>query len=89
MNRKPLTRIQKSKIKIQQAVIALFDSTGWKEDNYGNYKKIQNNVEYRYCFEDNVLRYESKITGFWVRVKSAYWKDIEIINGEITGWKKR
>ena len=85
--RKPLTAKRKAQLKTREAVAALLTAQGWKKDNYGNFKKEQAGDQYRYKFEDNVLRYETKIGDYWSRVKSGYWKDLEIVDEKIVGWK--
>lgn len=85
--RKPLTAKRKAQLKTREAISALLIAQGWQKDNYGNFKKEIGGNPYRYKFEDNVLRYETKIGDYWSRVKSGYWKDLIIVGDKITGWK--
>ena len=59
----------------------LISSKGFKVDRYGNYKKIINGVEYRYKFNPTSYRYEKKVIGSWMRVRSMYYKDYRKISG--------
>jgi hypothetical protein len=80
---------QKARKQIREAIASLLVKEGWKLDKYNNYKKTVNEKQYRYAFEDNVLRYELKVVDRWIRILSGFWKDLTITEGgKIVGWKR-
>ena len=72
-------------------------SFSWEEDRFGNLLKEINERNYRFKFNVNSLRYEvlyereenlfgsTKTVREWVRVRSGYYKDIQIKDGKLTG----
>lgn len=74
--------------KIKKALTA----EGWNEDRYGNLKKTNEKGTYRIKFNENALRYEVQVTyeatkytsqsKSWVRLRSGFYKDIEIVYTE-------
>ena len=81
---------KRQKEKLIHDIKELLTSTGWMEDNFGNFKKQDNDGLYRFKFQSTSLRLESQVihsdnTKSWVRLKSAYIKDLSIENNEIVG----
>lgn len=67
-------------------------ANGWKEDNYGNLKIQRGGELYRMKFNSTSIRKESQVTHsdgskVWIRLRTAYYKDIKIENGKIFGFK--
>lgn len=72
-------------------------SFGWEEDRFGNLLKEINERNYRFKFNATSVRYEvlyereenlfgsTKTVREWVRVRSGYYKDIQIKDGKLTG----
>ena len=75
-------------------------SFGWEEDRFGNLLKEINERNYRFKFNATSVRYEVlyernenvwgelgavKTVREWVRVRSGYYKDIQIKDGKLTG----
>ena len=59
----------------------LIIGNGFKVDRYGNYKKIIEGDEYRYKFNPTSYRFEKKVMGGWMRIRSMYYKDYRKISG--------
>ena len=72
-------------------------SSGWEEDRFGNFLKKNNEGSHRFKFNATSVRYEvlyerqeslfgtTKTVREWVRVRSGYYKDIQIKDGKLTG----
>ena len=85
-----LSKAKKIRAHIISEMKRIFPKYGWEEDRYGNLKKTNEKGQlYRIKFNDNALRYEVQIvyeatdymsqSKSWSRIKSGYYKDIEII----------
>jgi hypothetical protein len=63
---------------------------GWTKDRYGNMKKEERGRQYRLKFQATSLRHEVRTeSGDWVRIGSAYLKDISINSeGRLVGLKR-
>lgn len=82
-----LTSKQKARVKIQEEVAQFLLNKGYRKDKWHNYKKQGSTNVYRYKFAANVLRYETKIKDRWMLIRSGFWKNLQIENGKIKGWK--
>jgi len=82
-----MTARQKENLK--QIVFCILEENGYKKDAYGNYKKKYEKGEFRYKNTKIALRYEARLnTGQWMRLRSAYWKDISVTeDNKIAGLK--
>ena len=79
----------------KEELIKWLISKGYKEDNYGHYQKIGfagNKI--RYKIQATSTRYERQVTFSdgkheWVRILSAYYKDLSINEkGLLSGLKR-
>jgi hypothetical protein len=58
---------------------------GWKVDRWGNYKKISDTgKEYRVKIQKTSMRLETRVSGGWFNIVSDYFKNIQIVDGNIT-----
>lgn len=64
--------------KIKNAVKEFFMSYGFTQDRYGNLKSQSGN--YRVKFNPNKYRFERKCIDRWIRQKSEFYKDIEVLS---------
>ena len=70
------------KITKKQEVIDLLRTVpGIKEDNWGNFKTEEGNI--RYKINKSAIRYEKKSAGTWMRIWSAYYKHITVVEGKL------
>lgn len=61
---------------------------GWKLDRYGHFQKVEHEGlrQYRLKLSRIAVRYEVKSHAGWVRVRSAYFKDLSITpEGKLLG----
>lgn len=65
-------------------------NNGFTLDRYGNFVKKNESGIFRFKLNPNKVRYEEKKFGRWVRIKSAFYKDITLSeDGKmIHGFKK-
>jgi len=64
--------------KIKNAVKEFFMSYGFTQDRYGNLKSQSGN--YRVKLNPNKYRFERKCIDRWIRLKSEFYKDIEVLS---------
>lgn len=51
---------------------------GWVLDRFGHYRR----AEYRYKVNTHSARYEKKTSVGWVRIRSAYLKNLKLVDGD-------
>lgn len=62
---------------------------GWREDRWGHLQKSSNGKTYRLKVSRVAVRYELKTDFGWVRLASAYLRDIHISpEGKLSGLKQ-
>lgn len=80
--------------------IAWAKERGWVQDRHGHLHKEIDGREYRYKIQAHSVRREAKVrheateyspaSSSWVRMKSAYFKDLSLDeNGKLKGMKRR
>lgn len=84
-------------IMTKQELINWLESKGYHKDNYGHYQKTFEATKFRMKLQDISARYEKQITltGYngkpkheWIRIRSAYYKDLSINDkGQLSGMK--
>lgn len=78
----------------REEFVAWAKARGWKEDRYGHLHRMAGNAEeahYRYKISRIAVRREVKTSGGWVRLKSAYFKDLSVDpgTGKLVGMSRR
>ena len=69
-----------NRILIRQQIIDWAIARDWKLDKWGHLQKTINNKQYRFKLSKIALRYEVKVSGSWLRLRSGYYKDLNIGN---------
>jgi len=77
----------------KQQIIDWATDRGWRLDKWGHLQKEYDSKQYRFKLSNIALRYELKVrfdtTGSgWVRLSSAYYKDLSIVDGKLHGLKR-
>jgi hypothetical protein len=80
--------MSKAIIKKIQDIKTFLETKGWSADRWGNYKKSVESREYRLKFNKISLRHEIKSSSGWIRLKSNYYKNLEIEDDKLVGLKR-
>jgi len=89
----------KTKKLTKEDIIEWATKQGWVLDKYRNLQKEVGDREYRLKLSKNSVRYEVKVhhsgdtyskpSSEWIRLRSAYYKDLSITeDGKLGGMKK-
>ena len=67
-------------------LIAWAKSNGWTEDRFGHLQKNNGTSRYRLKLSSIAARYEVKTSAGWLRLRSGYYKNINITaDGKLGG----
>ena len=70
----------------RQQLIEWATHQGWKLDRFGHLIKQQPGGTYRLKLSRIAARYEVKSACGWVRIRSGYYKDLQLtVGGELAG----
>ena len=67
-------------------LIAWAKSNGWTEDRFGHLQKPNGTSRYRLKLSSIAARYEVKTSAGWLRLRSGYYKNLNITaDGKLGG----
>ena len=67
-------------------LIAWAKANGWTEDRFGHLQKTNGTSRYRLKLSSIAARYEVKTAHGWVRLRSGYYKNLNITaDGKLAG----
>ena len=67
-------------------LIAWAKANGWTEDRFGHMQKTNGASRYRLKLSSIAARYEAKTAHGWVRLRSGYYKNLNITaDGKLAG----
>ena len=71
---------------IKDELITWAKANGWTEDRFGHVQKTNGTSRYRLKLSSIAARYEVKTTHGWVRLRSGYYKNLNITaDGKLVG----
>lgn len=71
---------------IKDDLITWAKANGWTEDRFGHFQKTNGTSRYRLKLRSIAARYEVKTTHGWVRLRSGYYKNLNITaDGKLAG----
>ena len=84
-----MTKLEKKKM----YVLHILQMTGWKKDKFGHLQRVvlrkDGEKQIRLKIGGNSIRYEVKYPNGWLRLMSAYFKDIfATSDGYVFGFKR-
>ena len=73
----------------RDALIAWATQQGWKMDRFGHLQKESPNATHRLRLSRIAARYEVKTQHGWVRLRSGYYKDLQLTaDGKLAGMNR-
>ena len=71
---------------IKDELITWANANGWTEDRFGHFQKTNGTSRYRLKLSSIAARYEVKSTHGWVRLRSGYYKNLNLTaDGKLAG----
>lgn len=77
----------------KETLTEAFIANGYTKDRWGHLKRDAQSKDgktrtYRIVFKPRVIRREVRCGDDWVMLASATWKDAEVVDGKVKGFKR-